>query len=199
MEKERKIKTLSLVALLVAVLGLTVAFAAMSRTLTINGTATIDAAKWDIHFANLGEAQIGGHATAANTAAIQEDTTVIDGIDITLTRPGDSVTYTFDVVNAGTIDAKVSSFTKNALPTCTGKATDATKKANDEAIICNSENLTYSITYADGTAIAENDELLHGQTKSLKLTLAYKDTATVLPSDDVDLSGMTATVVYVQK
>ena len=38
MEKERKIKVLSIVALIVAVLGLTVAFAALSQTLTINGT-----------------------------------------------------------------------------------------------------------------------------------------------------------------
>lgn len=43
MEKERKIKVLSLFAMIVAVLGLTVAFAAMSTTLKINGTATLDA------------------------------------------------------------------------------------------------------------------------------------------------------------
>ena len=47
MEKERRIKTLSLVALIVAVLGLTVAFAALSQTLTINGTASINSATWD--------------------------------------------------------------------------------------------------------------------------------------------------------
>ena len=40
MEKERKIKILSIIALIIAVLGLTVAFAALSETLTINGTAS---------------------------------------------------------------------------------------------------------------------------------------------------------------
>ena len=50
MEKQRKIKVMSVVALIVAVLGLTVAFAALSQTLTINGTANVDAASWDIHF-----------------------------------------------------------------------------------------------------------------------------------------------------
>ena len=39
MERNRKIKTLSLVALIVAVLGLGVAFAALSSKLTINGSA----------------------------------------------------------------------------------------------------------------------------------------------------------------
>ena len=53
MEKERRIKVLSLVALIVAVLGLTVAFAALSQTLTINGTASINSASWDVHFENL--------------------------------------------------------------------------------------------------------------------------------------------------
>lgn len=50
MEKTRKIKIISLCALLVAVLGLTVAFASLSQTLTINGSANMDAASWDIHF-----------------------------------------------------------------------------------------------------------------------------------------------------
>ena len=53
MEKERRVKALSLVALLITIVGLTVAFAAMSRTLTINGTATMDTARWNIHFANI--------------------------------------------------------------------------------------------------------------------------------------------------
>ena len=44
MEKTRKIKIISLCALLVAVLGLTVAFASLSQTLTINGSAAVNAA-----------------------------------------------------------------------------------------------------------------------------------------------------------
>ena len=41
MEKTRQIKIISLCALLVAVLGLTVAFASLSQTLTINGSAAV--------------------------------------------------------------------------------------------------------------------------------------------------------------
>ena len=57
MEKERKIKVLSIVALIVAVLGLTVAFAALSQTLTINGTSKVEKnedkdgnKKWEVRF-----------------------------------------------------------------------------------------------------------------------------------------------------
>ena len=49
MEKQRKIKIISVAALIVAVLGLTVAFAALSQTLTINGAANVNTATWDVH------------------------------------------------------------------------------------------------------------------------------------------------------
>ena len=103
MEKERKIKTLSLVALIVAVLGLTVAFAALSQTLTINGTASVNSAEWDIHFENLSEPTITGDAREEGKALINGKR--IEGYDIYLSKPGDKVEYTFDIVNAGTIDA----------------------------------------------------------------------------------------------
>jgi len=103
MEKERKIKSLSLIALVVAVLGLTVAFASLSQTLTINGTAKVDSAKWDIHFENLSFGTVTGDATIITEPTIKDSSngkksTVIGDYDVTLTSPGDSVTYTFDVI-----------------------------------------------------------------------------------------------------
>ena len=49
MEKERRIKGLSIVALLIAVVGLTIAFAAMNRTLNINNT-TAKVGKFNVRF-----------------------------------------------------------------------------------------------------------------------------------------------------
>jgi anti-sigma28 factor (negative regulator of flagellin synthesis) len=68
MEKQRRIKILSLSAVIVAVLGLTVAFAALSTTLNIKGSAYLDAAKWGIKFQNLSEPSIVGEASDAKTA-----------------------------------------------------------------------------------------------------------------------------------
>ena len=48
MEKERRTKALVVVVLLIVVAGLTVAFAALSTTLNINGTAYLDAARKDL-------------------------------------------------------------------------------------------------------------------------------------------------------
>ncbi len=129
-EKERKVKALSLVALIIAVLGLTLAFAALSQTLTINGTASVNAAEWDIHFENLSEPTITGSAIVNNVPTFTG--TEITDFDVSLTKPGDSVTYEFDIVNNGTIDAKLDELVMNTffaeyaeknIFTCIGKTT----------------------------------------------------------------------------
>lgn len=193
MEKERKIKTLSVVALIVAVLGLTVAFAALSQTLTINGTASVDAASWDIHFANLSTGQTTGAATVKTEAQISgEKNTTIGDYDVIITKPGDSITYTFDVVNAGTVDANLGELTKNVKPTCTSNS----GVSADETIVC--DGLTYSLTYTDsGNEVKQNDTLDKGTTKNMTLTLDYDSDS--VPSDDVAISGLGITLKYTQR
>ena len=72
MEKDRT-KKITMIVLIVAVMGLTVAFAALSQNLTINGSANVDAATWNIHFDNLSEAQISGEAKENSKPSINED------------------------------------------------------------------------------------------------------------------------------
>ena len=182
MEKERKIKVLSVAALLVAVLGLTVAFAALSQTLTINGSATVNTASWDIHFKNLSSPTLTGAAEVTTAPAIDTKGTTIGDYALKLTKPGDSVTYTFDVENKGTINAKISELVKAAKPTCTGTGAAATA---DAKIIC--DGLTYTLTYTDGgAAVAKEDTLNANQTKNLTLKLAFESDS--LPADDVSIS-----------
>lgn len=196
MEKERRIKALSLVALIVAVLGLTVAFASLSQKLTINGSATVDAATWDIHFANLSDATTTGGASVTTAPTIKDSTdgkknTVIGDYNVVLTKPGDSITYTFDVTNAGTVDAKLTTLTKAAKPTCTSTQ----GIAEDETIIC--DGLTYSLTYTDsGQAVAVDDTLDKNTTKNLTLTLSYESDK--VPSDDVNISDLGIVLLYGQ-
>ena len=197
MEKQRNTKILSIVALLVAVVGLTVAFAAMSRTLTINGTATMQTATWDIHFENLTEAKTG-KAVINTSAQIVENNGVamskIGDYQVTLTRPGDSVTYTFDVVNAGDINATLGSLTKTA-PICTSAA--AAPVEADATLVCG--NLTYTLTYTNGGAeVKATDTLNGGETKNLTLKLEYNSTAETLPTNDVNITGLGIEMLYNQ-
>ena len=201
MEKERKIKVLSVAALLVAVLGLTVAFAALSQTLTINGSATVNAASWDVHFENLSEATIEGGAEVVTKPTITEDGTSIQTFKVKLTKPLDSVIYTFDVKNAGSINAKLTGITKAATPTCTGSGDSATTDAEK---VCS--GLTYKLTYADGDHRGEevstaNSDLAAGASAKLQLELSFdieSDVAVDIAKNDVEISGLDIALTYGQ-
>ncbi len=198
MEKGRKTKAVAIVALIVAVLGLTVAFAALSTTLTINGTAEVNTATWDIHFENLSSAVTTGDATETTAPTIQvgansKPNTKIGDFKVQLTKPGDSVTYTFDVKNTGTIDATLGTLTLGT-PQCTSIAEPTVE--NDATIVC--DNLTYELTYTDGGAkVTQGDALNKGETKNLTLKLSFDGDQ--LPSDDVSIDGLDVTMIYNQK
>lgn len=176
--QNRGIRALAIVAICLSIAGLAIGYSALSQTLTISSKTTVKGSTWDVHFANLGTPTLVGKA-AVTTAATLTTTNITT--DVSLTLPGDSVTYTFDVVNGGTIDAKLS-----AAPTLTGV---------DEAT---AKNVTYTLTYADGTAVAANDTLTAGQTRSLKLVATFNSTATTTVATDTVLN-LTATMLYVQQ
>ena len=113
MEKTRKVKIISLIVLVIMVLGLTVAFAALSQTLTINGSAAVNAASWDIHFENLTLSEKTGTAEVSGTPQLTG--TVISGINASLNKPGDKIVYEFDLVNNGSIGAKLTYIKVNNL------------------------------------------------------------------------------------
>lgn len=195
MEKDRKTKILSIAAICIAVIGMTVGFAAFSSTLTINGTGTVKASNWQVRFQNLLAAVKTGTAEEVTAPTINTNDTNIGDYSVNFTTPGDSISYTFDIANNGTFDAEVTTITIPT-PTCTGNGANATVDAKN---VC--DNLTYTLTYADGTAINVSDELGKGTTKKVKLTLTYSDavTADKLPTDDVAISNLGISIIYSQK
>ncbi len=198
MKSDRQTKFLAVIAILLAVGGLSIGFAALSQQLTIGGTATVEGSNWDIHFANLGAATLEGLATE-ETAPTLTSTTHMGDFDVTLKAPGDLVAYTFDIVNDGTFNARISEVIKAAAPTCTGTNADTVQATTDATNVCN--NLAYTLTYTTGGAtVGVNDTLNSGETKNVTLTLEYSDTVTedVLPQAAVDISGLAITVVYNQ-
>ncbi len=197
MKSERQTKILSVIAILLAVGGLSIGFAALSQDLTIGGTADVKGSSWDVHFENLQNTATLGDAVVNTAPTIAASTTHIGDFDISLTSPLDSVTYTFDVVNDGTFEAKISSLVIPT-PTCTGTALDPTQQTADATNVC--DNITYTLTYADDTSLNVNDVLAaNGGTVSMKLTLAYGDvTADLLPSADVNIDNLAITIGYAQ-
>lgn len=196
MEKERGAKVIAIVALLIAVVGLTVGYAAYSSTLTINGTANVDPASWKVNFGyKTGDSLTGtinGHATE-NTAPTLADTT-ISGFDVTLKAPGDSVTYNFLIKNSGTLNARLANFTMGTL-TCAPN--EGSKISPEDATqLCG--ELKYTLTYADDSTITTGTTLNFNDSKELKLKLEWPSASTLSVSDDVKVTIGTTTFVYEQ-
>lgn len=192
--KNKDYKIAIIVALIVTTVAITIGYASFSQTLTISGDATVNHSAWIIKFKNLSSANLTGTAEEVSAPEISGDGTTISSYNVKFTTPGDSVTYTFDVANEGTFNAKISSV-NIPTPVCTGTGDNA---ANDSTNVCN--HLVYTLTYADGTAINIDDKLNRESTASLKLTLTYKDdiTASELPNNDVAVSNLSITMNYDQ-
>ena len=172
MEKQRKIKVLAIAALIITILGLTVAFAALSQTLTINGAATLDAAKWGIKFENLSDGKTSGDAIINDTAVIADDLVTINNIDVSLSTPGDSITYTVDLVNEGTINAEIYSI---ETPTLTEEQ---------------ERYLNFIVTYDDGQEVKQGDILEQSSRKNITIKIEFKKdiTESDLPKEAQEIS-----------
>ena len=176
MEKERSVKILIISILFMLIAGLTVAFSALSTTLNINGTAYLDAAKWGIKFENLSEPVKVGNASVIGTSKIEETKSAeIIGINVSLSIPGDKVTYTVDLVNKGTINAKIDNIEKTVL-------TSEQQKY-----------LTFKVTDRDGREVSEGDILSKGETRNLTITIEFiKD----LTKEDLPKQTSTISLSY---
>ncbi len=199
MKSEKQVKVLAIVAILIAVVGLSLGFAAFSETLQINGTGEVSAANWDIHFENLAAGVTSGTAVEVTAPAIDGTTTVIEDYSVRFQTPGDSISYSFDVVNGGSFDAEITSLSELAtIPVCTG--VNATTGLVDGTNVC--DNLVYTLTYADLTPVAVTDTLASGATASMVLTLTYTGAVvtdpSLLPADTVNITGLGVTMVYTQ-
>ena len=174
-------KSSGIVLLLLLVVGISIGYAALTTTLNINGDSTIGKASWDVHFDNVQvtDGSVDG-ANVTKAAAIDSGDTTKVNYSITLAKPGDFYEFTVDVVNNGTLDAKLS-----ATPTLTGVSTEQEAYTN------------YTITYDDNSSIVVGDtSLIAGKTdsttnkKTVKVRIEYKKdiTASQLPTEDQALN-----------
>ena len=195
--KNRGLKIGVIAALVISVVAIGIGFATFTETLKIEGSATVQTSTWKVKFTNLSAPTLLGTATVVTPPTINTNDTTISTYDVKLIKPGDSVSYTFDVVNTGTYNAKLTSITIPT-PTCTGKA-ETESATTDAANVC--KHLTYTLTYADGTSLAENDALAATDgVAHMKLTLTYTshDVAAELPKADVTISNLGISLVYSQ-
>ena len=220
MEKTRKIKKISLCALLVAVLGLTVAFAALSQTLTINGSATVDAASWDIHFDNI-RTYTNGAGSFSGEPALSG--TSITNINAVITKPEDQAAFDVNMVNNGAINAKIESVEISKL--CTLQSSVESCDWDNDGTVTQADidkvndNISFVMAYGQGNNV-ENGNLLKvgdtlkaGESKNITVVIAYNKFVEIdgsyssgdsyiesveLPKRNLKFNNLTITINYVQ-
>jgi hypothetical protein len=221
-ENKKTIQVLAIVTLLIAVVCISVGFALLSQNLTIEGSAKIIPAKWSVHFvvddgATPTPNPVTYTFTPTGGACEGHDTSCYDlptgetaptpptltrdefkTYSCILTKPGDACTYTFDVINDGDIDATISSVNPTSFSALTFTGTGATAAA-DVAKVEN--DVTYTVTWDDGTAIAAGQDLDAGDpAKTIKVAISYNSrTGQELPTAPVTITGRNLTITYQQK
>lgn len=143
MERDHSAKIIAIVSLCVAIVGLSIGFAAFSNNLTIksNATVTPNASDFDVNFSTSNTSELDGTVSGVGTnSATAEDATIdnsdsptITGLKANFTEPGQKVIYSFYAHNAGKYAAYLNNVTyvnvsgKTATKVCTaGTGTDAT-------------------------------------------------------------------------
>ena len=162
-----------LAALIILLLGISIGYAALTTTLVINGESTIKKAVWDIHFTNVKTQDGSVSVNTANGEKIayipNTDETKVE-YKVVLKKPGDFYEFTVDVVNSGTLDAKISSN-----PTLIG--TDNYDKYVEYTVVWNDDQTKSPTT---------NDTILAGDSRRVRVKIKYKENVKIkdLPEED---------------
>lgn len=185
----KNLENIILSVLAICLIGITIAYATLSQNLDISGVATVKKGEWNIHFTKLLTPKSEGDATAGK-AVLNGDSTVITISNGILSAPGDKITYEFDVINEGDIDAEVE-LTSTQMENC--RAENGTDVTN----FCN--KIEFELFYKDTkTPVAKGDKLLGKEEKTLNLVITYDKNRdlTSLPTSPIILSDITSIINY---
>ncbi len=189
------------IALVLSIIAVTVAFAAYSSDITINGSATAKGAHWSVVFSDLQTAVTGNDNGMTSTAKEVLAPTIsgqtsIETYKVELQTPGDYVSYNFKIRNSGDFPAKIDTSFAMPTPTCT-KGTSGVDA--DATNVCN--NLEYTLKYvSDGTTVKVGDTFDVGESKEVQLKIYYKKIVPTeqLPTDDVAIGNLNIVIPFVQ-
>lgn len=204
MDKKKNLGVIgTVVAVIVAVIGVSMVWASYSSNLYVKGSGSVKGAKWSVIFSNLSTVQTGNDGGVTSTAReitapnIVGDNS-IETYSVELKTPGDYVIYKFKIKNNGDFPAKIDTGFALPTPSC-APATGSSATAQEATNVCS--NLTYTLTYVTGgAAVASGDTFALNEEKEVELKLYYNKNATEaqLPSDDVAVTNLNITIPFVQ-
>ena len=133
------------------ILFMSIGFAAYSQTLNIQGTTTVNAVKWSVHW-------------KANSLAVQNDSvsltnSSLSDTDVTFTatleKPGDKVHFKVTAINDGDFNAKLSAITMTSLTSAQAKYLTYTIKYAGTTYSSSASSLNVSLPATSGSNEAE--------------------------------------------
>lgn len=164
----KKVRYIIISAIALFAFTATVAYALLSKTLTIGGNVNQKGGTWNIYLADPTVYQVTGAAKSEKAEITNNNTTL--NIMPSLTQPGDSITYTFKVKNGGTVNARFLGW--------------ELVNASEFNSLANKYKITTTLTYLDGTSLQSYSDILNAKTeKTLKLTFKYTGTSPITDDD----------------
>lgn len=195
--KNRQRLSVALVALFVVVIGLSVAYAALSTTLNITvNNVSVNNLTWSIGISCSLTTSGGTSDTGRSCGAVSASGTSITIADSQLSKPGDYCLYTCTVSNSGGINATLGTISAT-VPTVTSGTESCSKSG--ATITCTNVKYQLCTAQSSGTCSTvlstSNGGVNAGNTKTVYLLMSY--TSSTLSSGAV-LSGAKYVLTYNQ-
>lgn len=180
--------------LVVVVIGMSIAYAALSSTLTISmNQVTQNSLSWDVAFQTGTVTGTPGGSSSSTGRSCGNATVTADSVtvaDTLLSKPDDSCTYKLVIKNTGSVDAKLGTIT----PLSPDSISCTTSGAS---MVCG--NITYELaTVNNGSTLLSTDSVLPKTNGTLTVYLILKYTGSTPSDTEAVQSNGGFTLVYNQ-
>ncbi len=169
------------IVFIVMLIVLTMAYASLAVNLGIkvNGAKKVEALNWNIQFENIQKDE--DSVTAIKEAEIDESKTGIE-YEIALNTLGDFYSFSVDIANTGTMDAKIYDIIEKTI-------TDEQRNY-----------IEYYVRYTNGDEIKKDDTLDAGEKKNVTIMVRFREDLEKedLPVNSTDLD-LSYKIVYIEK
>lgn len=158
-------KKILLVVILLMLFGFGIGYALLSSKLSITGSSVFKKNKWNVYFDNI----VVSDGSVDGNVDITSDTAM--SFNANFNKPGDYYEFSVDVINDGSLDAKV----------------DNISLGDNKDI----ENFVdYTVSYVDGMEIAKGDKLSSLKQETIRVKIQYRNDIDVsdLNSSDIDIN-----------
>ena len=213
--KDRRLTILIILIVILSLVGIGIAFAAFSQTLTINGSAEVEASSWQVVFEGMNNVNTIDSPTIVGTAeevthpTIKNNSTEISTYSVSLKTPGDSITYNFKIHNKGDFAANLSALTISGVNRPASPVSGASLVTDSSIATANAKTLSkieYKFYYTtDNVLVGQNaarDCLEPGESANVSLKITFSTSSEtdteVLPSSNLVLDNLGITAVYNQ-